>query len=359
MKDKDLPLKLPNVKNYEPSATGQSPLAKIDKWVNVKCPKCNGKAKRETDTMPNWAGSSWYYLRYIDPKNKNKFVDEKKIKYWMPVDLYNGGMEHTTLHLLYSRFWHKFLYDLKFVNTAEPYKSRRSQGMLLAEDGQKMSKSRGNVISPDSIIKEYGADTLRLYEMFIGPYDEAIPWKASGIIGIKRFLEKIWKIQEKVNQKQNKPEQRLEKLFHQTIKKITQDIENLKFNTAISQLMILSNEMEKEKSISKIDYSNFLILLSPFAPHIAEELWEIIGNKKSIHLQKWLKYDEKLAKQENAVLIIQVNGKVRDKIETQQGIAENEIKDIILAREKIKKYTENKQIKKIIFIKGKLVNIVV
>lgn len=359
LKEKDLPLKLPNVKNYEPSDTGKSPLSKIDKWVSVKCPICNSKAKRETDTMPNWAGSSWYYLRYLDSKNKNKFADEKKIKYWMPVDLYNGGMEHTTLHLLYSRFWHKFLYDLKFVNTAEPYKARRSQGMILAEDGQKMSKSRGNVISPDSIIKEYGADTLRLYEMFIGPYDEAIPWKANGIIGIARFLQKVWKIQEKVNQKQDKKEQKLEKLFHQIIKKITQDIENLKFNTAISQLMILLNGMEKEKSIFVIHYSNFLILLSVFAPHITEELWEMLGNKKSIHLSKWPEYDKKLAKQENTILIVQVNGKVRDKIEIEQTIAENEIKDIILKREKIEKYIENKQIKKIILVKGKLVNIVI
>ncbi|MEA3295719.1 MAG: leucine--tRNA ligase, partial [Patescibacteria group bacterium] len=359
IKEKDLPLELPAVKNYQPSKTGESPLAKIDRWVNIKCPKCGNKAKRETDTMPNWAGSSWYYLRYLDPKNNNKFVDEKKIRYWMPVDLYNGGMEHTTLHLLYSRFWHKFLFDLGFVNTTEPYKARRSQGMILAEDGQKMSKSRGNVVSPDDIIKKYGADTLRLYEMFIGPYDEAIPWKISGIIGIKRFLQKIWQAREKVNQKQSNGGQKIEKLFHQTIKKITEDIENLKFNTAISKLMILLNEMEKEKSISIIHYSKFLILLSPFAPHIAEELWKLSGNKKSIHLAKWPEYNKELAKQENAVLIIQVNGKVRDKIEIESGIAEKEIKDIILNRKKIKKYTENKQIKKIIFIKGKLANIVI
>ena len=359
LKEKDLPLKLPVVENYKPSKTGESPLAKIDKWVIVKCPKCGGKAKRETDTMPNWAGSSWYYLRYLDPKNNNKFADKKKIKYWMPVDLYNGGMEHTTLHLLYSRFWHKFLYDLGFVNTSEPYKARRSQGMILAEDGRKMSKSLGNVVSPDDIIKKYGADTLRLYEMFIGPYDEAIPWKMSGIIGIKRFLEKVWKMREKIDKKQSKQEQKLEKLFHQTIKKITQDIENLKFNTAISALMIFANKMEKEKSVSIFYYSNFLILLSVFAPHITEELWVLLGNKQSIHLQKWLEYDKKMAKQENTILIIQVNSKIRDKIEIQQNIAENEIKDIILKREKIKKYTENKQIKKIIFIKGKLVNIVI
>ncbi len=562
LEKKDLPLELPNVKNYEPTDTGESPLAKIDKWVNVKCPKCNGNAKRETDTMPNWAGSSWYFLRYIDSKNNKEFASPEKLKYWMPVDLYNGGMEHTTLHLLYSRFWHKLLYDLNYVNTAEPYKKRRSHGMILAEDGQKMSKSRGNVVNPDEVIKQYGADTVRLYEMFMGPYGDAIPWSTSSLIGMNRFLERVWNMQAKVgtqnfvssgkdktiliatnnkgklkelkdhlknfniislkniNKKIEEPEENgktfeenslikaryyaqktgyltiaddsglcvnalndrpgvfssryaqgdyknahqklleelknkkdrsaylqstvtlynpknnqyeqfegrcegnildkprgtggfgydpifipenlgksfgecslkdkykydhrkkavdklmgylnkraqnfvplqdksTERLLHQTIKKVTEDIENLKFNTAISSLMILLNELDKQKTISNIQYSIFLILLSPFAPHITEELWKALENKESIHLQKWPKHNPELTKEKEIVLVIQINGKVRDQIKVPADISEEEAKKIALGREKIKKWIEGKKIRKIIFVKGKLVNVVV
>ena len=561
LEKKDLPLELPNVKNYEPTNTGESPLAKIDQWVNVKCPKCDCDAKRETDTMPNWAGSSWYFLRYVDSKNNKEFASQKNIKQWMPVDLYNGGMEHTTLHLLYSRFWHKFLFDLNYVNTAEPYKMRRSHGMILAEDGQKMSKSRGNVVNPDEVIKKYGADTVRLYEMFMGPYGDAIPWSTSSLIGMNRFLERVWNVQSKVetrfiaseqrtvliatnnqgklkelkdhlknfniislkdidkeieepeengktfeenslikakyyaektgyltiaddsglcvnalngrpgvfssryaqgdykkahrkllgelkneedrsayfqstvtlytpkdNQYEqfkgkcegsildkpqgtggfgydpifmpnglsksfgecssedkyrfdhrkkatdklveflNKVETRFiaskasentETLLHQTIKKVTEDIENLKFNTAISQIMILANEMDKQKKISITDYQLLITVLSPFAPHITEELWKDLDNKKSIHLQEWPKYNSELAKEKEITLVVQINGKLRDQIKVSADISEDEAKKIALESEKIQKWVEEKEIRRIVFVKGKLVNVVV
>ena len=365
LEKKDLPLELPEVKNYEPTDTGESPLAKIDKWVNVKCPKCGSSAKRETDTMPNWAGSSWYFLRYLDPDNDQEFASPEKLKHWMPVDLYNGGMEHTTLHLLYSRFWHKFLYDLDYVNTAEPYKTRRSHGMILAEDGIKMSKSRGNVINPDEIIKQYGADTVRLYEMFMGPYSEAIPWNTNSLIGMSRFLERVWNMQSKVetrfiaSEPQPIASESIETLLHQTIKKVTEDIDNLKFNTAISQLMILLNEMEKQKTLFTIHYSLFLTLLSPFAPHITEELWKTLGNKESIHLQKWPEYNKEFIKEKEITLVIQINGKLRDQIKAPTDISENDAKKLALESEKIKKWIKEKEVKKIIFVKGKLVNMVV
>ncbi len=365
LEKKDLPLELPDIEKYEPTDTGESPLAKIDKWVNVKCPKCGGNARRETDTMPNWAGSSWYYLRYVDPDNDQKFASQEKLKHWMPVDLYNGGMEHTTLHLLYSRFWHKFLYDLGFVNTAEPYQTRRSHGMILAEDGQKMSKSRGNTINPDEIIKQYGADTVRLYEMFMGPYSEAIPWNINSLIGMNRFLEKVWNLQTKVETRfiASKPQsitsESIEPLLHKTIKKVTEDIENLKFNTAISQLMIFLNKLEKEEKIFTTHYSQFLILLSPFAPHITEELWEILGNRESIHLQKWLEYNKEIIKEKEITLVIQINGKLRDQIKAPVDISEEDAKKLALESEKIKKWIKRKEIRKIIFVKGRLINMVV
>ncbi len=358
LEKKDLPLELPEVKNYEPTNTGESPLAKIDKWVNIKCPKCKGNAKRETDTMPNWAGSSWYYLRYVDPDNDQEFASPEKLKHWMPVDLYNGGMEHTTLHLLYSRFWHKFLYDLGYVNTSEPYKTRRSHGMILAEDGQKMSKSRGNTINPDEVIKQYGADTIRLYEMFMGPYSEAIPWSTSSLIGMNRFLEKVWNLQTKTETRSIAPES-IEPLLHKTIKKVTEDIDNLKFNTAISQLMILLNKLEKEKTLFTAHYSQFLILLSPFAPHITEELWKILGNKESVHLQSFPKYNPELIKEKEITLVIQINGKLRDQIKAPADISEEDAKKLALESEKIKKWIDGKEVRKIIFIKGRLVNVVV
>ncbi|MEA1936970.1 MAG: class I tRNA ligase family protein [Patescibacteria group bacterium] len=358
LEKKDLPLELPEVKNYEPTDTGKSPLAKIDKWVNVKCPKCGKSAKRETDTMPNWAGSSWYYLRYLDSKNNQEFASQKNIKHWMPVDLYNGGMEHTTLHLLYSRFWHKFLYDLGFVNTAEPYKKRRSHGMILAEDGQKMSKSRGNTINPDEVIRQYGADTVRLYEMFMGPYSEAIPWNTNSLVGMSRFLERVCKLQIKVETRFIASKS-IEPLLHKTIKKVTEDIDNLKFNTAISQLMIFLNSLEKEEKISATHYSQFLILLSPFAPHITEELWEMLGNQESIHLQSFPKYNLELIKEKEITLVIQINGKLRDQKKVPADISEENAKKLAFESVKIKKWIENKEIRKVIFVKERLVNIVI
>lgn len=560
LSEKELPLKLPNVKNYEPTDSGESPLANITKWTRVKCPVCKNDAVRETDTMPNWAGSSWYFLRYIDPNNKKQFASEKKIRYWMPVDLYNGGMEHTTLHLLYSRFWHKFLFDLGYVNNSEPYKMRRSHGMILAEDGQKMSKSRGNVINPDDIIGKYGADTVRLYEMFMGPYSEAIPWSTTSLIGMNRFLERIWNLQEKVasdskgprsNKKsdtilvatnnqgklkelkdhfkdfniiclgdlkkrykepvengktyednslikakyyakktgymtvaddsgfgvnalggkpgvyssrfaqgdyteaQSKilnelfaqsdrsayfksvitiydPENNTFKQFdglcngvvsvspkgtggfgydpifipqgetrtfgemanedkykydhrkkavskliayldaekarldadtlpilHRTIKKVTEDIDNMKFNTAISQLMILSNEYEKVSAISKNEFKYLITMLSPIAPHISEEIWSNLGGKKSVHLENWPEYDRSLAKEKEIELVVQINGKVREKLSAPAGISEEDAKKLAFSSEKVKKWIEGKEIRKLLFVKGRLINIVV
>ena len=547
--EKELPLKLPDVKNYEPTDTGESPLAGISKWVETKCPVCGKPAKRETDTMPNWAGSSWYFLRYIDPKNDKAFADRKKLDYWKQVDLYNGGMEHTTLHLLYSRFWHKFLYDLGYVNTAEPYSSRRSHGMIIAEDGQKMSKSRGNVVNPDDIIKTYGADTLRVYEMFMGPYAEAIAWNTNSLVGVNRFLERVWNLQNKVQEKNgerkillasnnpgklkelkanlkgyniiglgdlkdtfsepkengktfeensllkakyyakktgyltiaddsglcikamdNQPgiysnrfaqgdypkayekifgelegkdrsaffksvvtvynpktdsfrqfdgvcegkiadkpagkngfgydpifiareldktfgeckweekarydhrakaivklkvyleskdnAEETESLCHKTIKKITEDIDELKFNTCISQLMILANALEKQDEISRKHFEIFITLLSPFAPHITEEIWANLENKKSVHLNAWPVFDPKLIRDKEIELVVQVNGKVRDKIKASADISEEEAQNIALGSEKVTKWFEGKTPKKVIVIKGKLVSIV-
>ncbi|MFZ5364057.1 MAG: class I tRNA ligase family protein, partial [Patescibacteria group bacterium] len=358
--EKDLPVELPKVKKYEPTDTGESPLAAIEKWVATKCPRCGGAARRETDTMPNWAGSSWYFLRYTDPKNKKEFADEKNLKYWMPVDWYNGGMEHTTLHLLYSRFWYKFLYDIGVVPKEcgdEPYKKRTSHGLILGEGGEKMSKSRGNVVNPDDIVARFGADTLRTYEMFMGPFEQAIPWDEKGVVGVFRFLERVWKLEKKVGGKNGN--KKIEKILHQTIKKVSEDIEQMKFNTAVSALMILTNEMNDEEKIGRDEFNNFLKILAPFAPHLAEELWEKLGNKKSIHLAEWPKYDPTKILEEEIDLIVQVNGKLRDTIQVKADINEEEAKKVATESEKVKKWIEDKKIKKIIFVKGKLVNIVV
>ncbi len=364
--EKELPIKLPKVKNYKPTETGESPLAVIDKWVNTKCPKCKGKAKRETDTMPNWAGSSWYYLRYTDPKNNKAFSDKKNLKYWTPVDWYNGGMEHTTLHLLYSRFWHKFLYDLKLVPTNEPYKKRTSHGLILASNGEKMSKSRGNVINPDSIVNSLGADSLRLYEMFMGPFSEPIAWDTNNIAGVRRFIEKVWRLQDKViktNSKQSSTSSSssvssIETLIHKTIKKVGDDIEDMKFNTAISSLMILVNELEKLENISKENYEILIRLISPFIPHIGEELWSILGNKKSVSLSSWPKYDKNKTVEDNITIVVQINGKVRSSFTISISESDDKVKEMALNMDEIKKWTEGKEIKKVIFVKGKLVNIV-
>jgi leucyl-tRNA synthetase len=375
--EKNLPVLLPKVKSYKPTNTGESPLSNISKWVNTTCPNCYGKAKRETDTMPNWAGSSWYFLRYTDPKNNKEFASKKALSYWMKngIDWYNGGMEHTTLHLLYSRFWHKFLYDLKLVPTSEPYMKRTSHGMILADGGEKMSKSRGTVVNPDQIIKLYGADTLRLYEMFIGPFDQAVSWNTESIIGPRRFLEKVWRIGEKILTTQIKTNYRrftlngsnttdnlslsasFQTLLHKTIKKITEDIESISFNTAVSSMMVLVNEMEKQ-DVAKKDFEMFLQVLSPFAPHITEELWSMFGNKKSIHISSWPKWDKKKILEEKVKIAIQVNGKVRSEIIIEKEMKEEDIRSIVLLDKDIIPWISGKDIKKIIYVPGRIVNIV-
>ncbi|MEX2029011.1 MAG: class I tRNA ligase family protein [Candidatus Paceibacterota bacterium] len=385
--EKDLPVELPRVKNYQPTESGESPLANITKWVNTKCPKCKGKAKRETDTMPNWAGSSWYYLRYTDPKNSKEFAGKKNLEYWLGVDpagggvnWYNGGNEHTTLHLLYSRFWHKFLFDLKLVPTSEPYKKRTSHGMILGEGGVKMSKSLGNVINPDDIVKTYGADTLRIYEMFMGPFDQSVVWSTESIIGPRRFLEKVWNIGYKISKNQKnfsaprvapkKSEElnqavqnssgflALEKLLHKTIKKVSEDIENMRFNTAISAMMILANEMEKANQLEAESYKLFLQLLSPFAPHITEEIWFNLGHKKSIHIMDWPKWNEDMIKEEEIKIVVQINGKVRTEIMIGADEREEDVKHRILKNEIVLKYTEGQNVKRVVYVKNRLINIV-
>jgi len=367
--EKDLPVELPKVKKYKPTDTGESPLSAIKKWVSVKCPKCKSQARRETDTMPNWAGSNWYFLRYVDPKNKRALADEKLLKYWLPVDWYNGGMEHTTLHLLYSRFIFKFLWDIGAVPKIigpEPYKKRTSHGMVLGEGGIKMSKSKGNVINPDAVVKQYGADTLRIYEMFMGPFEQMIPWDTKGVIGVRRFLEKIYKnsqflISNQIpNSKFQIPNSELRKLLHKTIKKVGEDIELMKFNTAISSMMEFVNAWQKNPGeLARKDFSDFLKIFSPFAPHLSEELWAGAGLKGLCCEQKWPKFDTKLVEDKKILLIVQINGKVRDKIEAKANISEEQAKKMALKSEKIKNLVGKNKIKKIIFVSNKLINIVV
>ena len=353
-----LPLKLPMVDSYEPTETGESPLAKMTDWVNTTCPHCGGKAVRETDTMPQWAGSSWYFLRYCDPHNDEALASKEALEYWTPVDWYNGGMEHTTLHLLYSRFWHKFLYDIGVVPTKEPYQKRTSHGMILGENGEKMSKSRGNVVNPDDIVNEYGADTMRLYEMFIGDFEKAAPWNSASIKGCKRFLDRVWNLQEiAVDGDGYRPE--LEAPIHRTIKKVTEDIDNLKANTAIAAMMSLLNAIADTGAVTKGELRTLTLLLNPFAPHMTEELWEQMGFGGTVTDQQWPAYDEAKCKDETVEIVVQLNGKVRAKLSIP---AEMEAADAIaLAKqeEKIKAAIENMQIVKEIYVKGKLVNRVV
>lgn len=353
-----LPLKLPMVDSYEPTETGESPLAKMTDWVNTTCPHCGGKAVRETDTMPQWAGSSWYFLRYCDPHNDEALASKEALEYWTPVDWYNGGMEHTTLHLLYSRFWHKFLYDIGVVPTKEPYQKRTSHGMILGENGEKMSKSRGNVVNPDDIVNEYGADTMRLYEMFIGDFEKAAPWNSASIKGCKRFLDRVWNLQEiAVDGDGYRPE--LEAPIHRTIKKVTEDIDNLKANTAIAAMMSLLNAIADTGAVTKGELCTLTLLLNPFAPHMTEELWEQMGFGGTVTDQQWPAYDEAKCKDETVEIVVQLNGKVRAKLSIP---AEMEAADAIaLAKqeEKIKAAIENMQIVKEIYVKGKLVNLVV
>jgi len=374
--EKDLPVKLPEIKDFKPTGKGESPLAKSKKFVKVKCPKCKKPAKRETDTLDTFVCSSWYFLRYIDPKNKKEPFGKLRVKQWLPVDLYIGGAEHATLHLLYTRFFTKFLFDQKLIEFAEasfhltphsasprsafdePFLKLFNQGIVYRQ-GAKMSKSKGNVVTPDRIIQKFGADTMRLYELFMGPADQATEWSDKGVIGCYRFLNKVWNLRQKTaNNKQRTENRELEKMVHKTIKKVTEDIENFRFNTAISALMILANEMEKQEKISLIHYSLFLILLSPMAPHLSEELWQKLGNQKSIFLGKWPKYDSKLIKEEIVTLVIQINGKVRDKIEVEADISKEKAKKLAISREKVQKWIEGKEIKKVIFVPGRLINIV-
>ena len=354
--EKDLPVRLPDVANYEPTDDGESPLAGIDEWVNTTCPKCGGKAKRETDTMPNWAGSSWYWLRYMDAHNDREFVSKEALNYWGKVDWYDGGMEHVARHLLYARFWNQFLYNIGLVPNKEPFDKRTLHGMILGPDGEKMSKSKGNVINPHSIVEEFGADALRVYEMFIGDYEKDAAWSTNGLKGCKRFLDRVWKIGEKLNDKQGYQN---EVLVNQTIKKVSDDIENIKYNTAVSALMILLNNYEDEESITKDEYRTLLHLLNPFAPHITEELNEKYSLGKPLCESNWPKYDETKIENDNYELVFQVNGKVRGKMEVAKETSKQEMEKLAKENENVKKFIEGKEIVKIITIPGRLVNIVV
>ena len=353
-----LPLELPNVDSYEPTENGESPLAPMTDWVNTTCPCCGGPAKRETDTMPQWAGSSWYFLRYCDPHNDEALASKEALEYWTPVDWYNGGMEHTTLHLLYSRFWHKFLYDIGVVPTKEPYQKRTSHGMILGENGEKMSKSRGNVVNPDDIVNEYGADTMRLYEMFIGDFEKAAPWNSASIKGCRRFVERVWNLQDIVSD-ENGIREKLEASFHKTIKKVTEDIDNLKANTAIAALMSLLNEIYDSGSITKAEYKIFTLLLNPFAPHVTEEIWEVMSFGGTVTDQKWPEYDEEKCKENSIEIVAQINGKVRTKLVVPADISAEDAVALAKEDEKIKEATEGKTIVKELYVKGRLVNIVV
>ncbi|MBE7010894.1 MAG: leucine--tRNA ligase [Ruminococcaceae bacterium] len=356
--ESELPLTLPEVDNYEPTDNGESPLSKIDEWVNTTCPKCGGHAVRETDTMPQWAGSSWYFLRYIDPFCDDAPASAEAINYWMPVDWYNGGMEHTTLHLLYSRFWHKFLYDIGVVNTPEPYQRRTSHGMILGENNEKMSKSRGNVVNPDDIVNDFGADTFRTYEMFIGAFDQATPWSMNGVKGCYRFMERVWNLQDLLNEEEGYSKD-LESLMHKTVKKVSEDIERMKFNTAIAALMALINEFYKKGSITRGELKTFLLLLNPTAPHLTEEMWENAGFGGYLHAASWPTYDEAKTVDETVEVVLQVNGKLRDKLMVPAGLSKEEMEQVVLADEKAQALLAGKQIVKTICVPGKLVNFVV
>ena len=357
--ESELPLVLPQVDSYEPTDNGESPLSKMTDWVNTTCPKCGGKAMRETDTMPQWAGSSWYFLRYMDPHNDESFASKEALNYWHQVDWYNGGMEHTTLHLLYSRFWHKFLYDIGQVPTAEPYAKRTSHGMILGENGEKMSKSRGNVVNPDDVVNEFGADTLRLYEMFIGDFEKAAPWSNAGIKGCRRFIERYWNLQSiLVDGEAIRPE--MENSFHKAIKKVSYDIENLKFNTAIASLMALMNVIAEKGSINKAELSVFTMLLNPFAPHVTEEVWsEMKLGEGMVTEQIWPKYDESKCKDDVIEIVVQVNGKVRTRLYVAADIQKDDAIALAKAEDRIAAEINGKNVVKEIYVPGKLVNIVV
>ena len=355
--ESELPLKLPEVDSYMPTDTGESPLAAMRDWVETTCPKCGGKAERETDTMPQWAGSSWYFLRYIDPHNDEAFASKEAIDYWMPVDWYNGGMEHTTLHLLYSRFWHKFLYDQGLVSCPEPYMKRTSHGMILGENNEKMSKSRGNVINPDDIVNEFGADTLRTYEMFIGAFELSASWSMEGVKGCRKFLERVWKLQDMLIEGDSYREN-LETKIHQTIKKVSNDFENLKFNTAIAAMMSLVNDFYKEKSINKAEYATLILLLNPVAPLMTEELWESIYGGRA-YQQKWPEYEEAKTVESNVEIAVQINGKVKATLGVALDEDEESVKAKAHAIPAIAELMAGKNVVKEVYVKGRILNIVV
>jgi leucyl-tRNA synthetase len=356
--ESELPLLLPEVKSYAPTGTGESPLANAGEWLKAKCPKCGGPAHRETNTMPQWAGSCWYFLRYLDPHNAKAFASKGAVEYWMPVDLYVGGAEHAVLHLLYSRFWHKVLYDIGVVNTVEPFQRLVNQGMILGEDNQKMSKSRGNVINPDDIIKGYGADSMRVYEMFMGPLEVSKPWATAGLVGVSRFLEKVWGLSERALVESDASPDSV-KLLHKTVKKVTGDTSTLNFNTAISAMMIYANELQKLESIPRALWEPLVLMLAPYAPHLAEELWEKAGHGKSLVRESWPEFDEALCADDTKEIVVQVNGKIRERFTAAAGTAQDELQKTALAMPKVVEWTGGKEIAKVIVVKDKLVNIVV
>ncbi len=361
--EEELPLRLPKTKNIKPSGTGESPLANIEEWVNVVDPVTGKKGRRETNTMPQWAGSSWYYLRYIDPHNKKELADYEKLKRWLPVDIYIGGAEHAVLHLLYARFWHKFLYDIGVVPTKEPFQKLYNQGMILGENNEKMSKSRGNVVNPDDVVETYGADTLRMYEMFMGPLDASIAWSENGLEGSRKFLDRVWRLIVDENNKMRDRittlnDGKLDKVYHQTVKKVTEDYENLHFNTAISQLMVFINEAYKVDALPYEYIEGFVQLLAPIAPHMGEELWSILGNEGGISYAPWPTYDEAALVEDEVEVVFQVNGKVRAKSNVPRDLGKDELEKVALANETVQEYIEGKTVRKVIAVPNKLVNIV-
>lgn len=356
--ESELPLELPEIETFEPGENGESPLAKAYDWIETTCPCCGGKAQRETDTMPQWAGSSWYFLRYMDPHNDEALASKEALEYWSPVDWYNGGMEHTTLHLLYSRFWHKFLYDIGVVPTKEPYMKRTSHGMILGENNEKMSKSRGNVVNPDEVVEEFGADAFRTYEMFIGAFDQSTPWSQQGLKGCYKFLERVWNLQSIVNDEEGYSAD-LEKNMNKAIKKVGEDFERMKFNTAIATMMSLVNDFSKKGSVTKGEYKTLITLLNPVAPHMTEELWLTYGNGELLSLQPWPKYDEGKTVDDEIEIVVQINGKIKDKLMIPAGLDKDGTQEAAMNTEKIKGLIEGQNVVKVIAVPGKLVNIVV
>ncbi len=354
----ELPLELPEIDTFEPGENGESPLAKATEWINTTCPHCGGAAKRETDTMPQWAGSSWYFLRYMDPHNNDALASKEALSYWSPVDWYNGGMEHTTLHLLYSRFWHKFLYDIGVVPTKEPYQKRTSHGMILGENGEKMSKSRGNVVNPDEVVNDYGADAVRTFEMFIGAFDQSTPWSEKGLKGCYKFLERVWNLQDMLTEDEGYSKE-LETNMHKTIMKVTDDFEKMKFNTAIAAMMSLVNDFYKAERVTKGEYRTLITLLNPVAPHITEELWEMYGDGGILATHAWPEYDEAKTVDDEIEVVVQINGKIRDKIMIANGLSREEMEAVAKESPRIQELTEGKTIVKVICVPGKLINIVI